>query len=442
MSRLANEMNEKEQKDIRLTVENFFFMVVVLQLLVFALLNRFVLVPTNYLRWIIDAGLYSLALLVLLTSKLKPDKIFFLYTVLLIMNVLSFIANNNELLSLIKQIRFTFMGGMIYILLLYGKFSKRYFEKLIKTLFFIGYLQLPIVIIQLIFYRYISQKYIGPLVDYIDYAAGSVGYSDSGVLGIFLLILSIVKIQEGLTYTFNKRIAFQLLLLLAPLGLINSDAQFFFLPMVAFFALLINKKIIRNVLGFLFVFKINKNALRFLFVFMIAIISINALVQYNWKGNRTIMGYISGRVGSIISDSSPYAGHRLKRPASMRYVWGQDTRNPSIESIMGKGPGYWLERDSEGGSSSITDVWYHGNTILLMYGELGLLGLSIFLLIPFVFFIETDNSFWGKVIKLQSFYLFLLLFYHHPLNRLSLIIPLMIFIVYFRRYHYKKTKNL
>lgn len=442
MSRFVNEMNEKEQKDIRLTLENVFFIVVILQLLVFALLNYFVLVPTNYMRWVIDAGLYSLALLVLLSLKLKPDKIFFLYAALLMINVLSFVVNNNDLLPLIKQIRFTFMGGTIYALLLYGKFSKTYFEKLIKILFFIGYLQLPIVIIQLIFYKYISLKYAGPLAAYVDYAAGSVAYCDAGVLGTFLVILSIVKIQEGLTYGFNKRITFQLLLLLAPLGLINSDAQFFFLPIVAFFALLIDKKIIKNTLKFLFFFKINKNTLKFLLVFMIAVILINVLVQYNWRGDRTIMGYMSGYIGSIISDSSSYSGHRLRRHASMRYIWEQDTQNPSTDSIMGKGPGYWLERDSEGGSSSITNVWYHGSTILLMYGELGLLGLTIFLLIPFVFFVETDNSFWGKVIKLQSFYLFLSLLYHHPLNRLSLVIPLMIFIVYFRRFHYKKNRNL
>ena len=80
MSRLANEATEKEQKNTRLTFENLFFVVVILQLLVFALLNYFVLVPTNYLRWLIDGGLYSLAFLVILNAKLKRDKVVFLYT--------------------------------------------------------------------------------------------------------------------------------------------------------------------------------------------------------------------------------------------------------------------------------------------------------------------------------------------------------------------------
>lgn len=73
-----------------------------------------------------------------------------------------------------------------------------------------------------------------------------------------------------------------------------------------------------------------------------------------------------------------------------------------------------------------------------MYGELGIMGLLIFFLIPVVLFLETNNTFWGKTTKLLSFYIFLLLFYNDPLSTLSLVITLMIFIVYFRKFIYKQ----
>lgn len=410
-----------------LTIPRVFFVVVILQLLIFSSLNYFFLIPTNSLRWVVDTGLYSLALLVLLQPRTKPDKIVFLYILLFIANFLSFLVNSNELLSLIKQIRFTFMGGMIYALVMYGGFSKEHIRKLIKTLFFIGYLQLPLVIVQLVFYRYISVKYSGTLAAYVDYAAGSVAYCDSGVLGTFLVIMSIVKIQEGLTYRFDKKIIVQLLLLLAPLGLINSDAQFIFLPLVILFSIVVNKKF-------------NKNTLRFAVALVIVFFLVNALVKYNWEGSRNITKYVKSYIKNKIGhDGYSYAGHRMLRFDSMRYVWNQDIKNPSFSSIIGKGPGYWLTRDSEGRESSITSVWYHCNTVLLMYGELGLLGLCIFLFIPLVIYLETDNSFWGKVIKIQSFYLFLSMFYQHPLNKLSLSITLAVLIVYYRKYHHEKT---
>jgi len=405
------------------TFENAFYAIVSLQLLIFALLRYFFFIPTNSLRWGIDAALYLLTLaLLLMKMRLKYDNIFIIYIMLLVINLLGFSINSNELIPLLKQIRFTFMGGMVYILLRYGNFAKEYFERLIRMLFIIGYLQLPLVIIQLLFYKLVAIRHAESLPDYADYASGSIGYGESGVLGTFLVILAIVKIQQGFTYKFNRRLMLQLLLLLAPLGLINSDAQFIFLPIILLLALLINK--------------INIKAFKFIFIGLAAFFLVNAMVEYNWEGKRNIIGVASGKINSMLSPKGYYleGGRRLLRFDSMRYVWNEDSHD---SFIIGKGPGYWLKKDSEG-ENSITNVWYHCNTVLLMYGELGIMGLLIFFLIPVVLFLETNNTFWGKTTKLLSFYIFLLLFYNDPLSTLSLVITLMIFIVYFRKFIYKQ----
>jgi len=315
------------------------------------------------------------------------------------------------------------MGGTIYLLLMHVKLSKKYFEKLINILFYIGYVQLPLVIIQLLSYEYFAAKGIEGFPHYVDCASGSIGYSETGVLGMFLVILGIVKLQYGMQYGFNLKTIFQLVILLAPLGLINSDAQFIFVPIIFLFMLLINKKI-------------KKNTIKSIIILIIIFISVNQIVMYNWKDQRTIWGYVKGTFQAFIKPTYARPG-RLLRKESMLYVWEQDTTNPTFSSIIGKGPGYWLERDSEGKEKSITNVWYHCNTILLTYGELGLIGLFVILMIPLAFFIETDNSFWGKVVKLQAIYLFLGLFYGFPLGSMSVVIPLMIFLVYFRKFNYK-----
>ena len=307
------------------TFENAFYAIVSLQLLIFALLRYFFFIPTNSLRWGIDAALYLLTLaLLLMKMRLKYDNIFIIYIMLLVINLLGFSINSNELIPLLKQIRFTFMGGMVYILLRYGNFAKEYFERLIRMLFIIGYLQLPLVIIQLLFYKLVAIRHAESLPDYADYASGSIGYGESGVLGTFLVILAIVKIQQGFTYKFNRRLMLQLLLLLAPLGLINSDAQFIFLPIILLLALLINK--------------INIKAFKFIFIGLAAFFLVNAMVEYNWEGKRNIIGVASGKINSMLSPKGYYleGGRRLLRFDSMRYVWNEDSHD---SFIIGKGPG-------------------------------------------------------------------------------------------------------
>lgn len=402
-----------------------FPIIVIFQLFFFGIMRYFFMIPTGSMRWLIDGSLYMLLMLVLLSSKLKIDKVFILYIFLFLVNIFSFLINSNELVPLIKQVRFTFLGGMIYLLLMHVKLSKEYFEKLINLLFYTGYLQLPICIIQLLTYDYFAAKGIFGFPVYVDCASGSIGYSETGVLGMFLVILSIVKLQYGLEYGFTLKSFLQLVILLAPLGLINSDAQFVFVPIIFLSMIIINKKI-------------TKNTLKYFTVLIIVFVSINQLVTYNWKSQRTIGGYIKGvfQDKTFIKPTYTHPG-RLLRNESMLYVWEQDTKNPNFSSIIGKGPGYWIERDSEGKEKSITNVWYHCNTILLTYGELGLIGLFVVLMIPLAFFIETDNSFWGKVVKLQAIYLFLGLFYEFPLSSMSITIPLMIFLVYFRKFNCK-----
>jgi len=412
-------------------LEKSFFFVVIVQLFFFALLNYFLSIQTNFLRWGIDACLYSFTLMLIvrltIRSGFKPDKIMLLYILLLTINALSYVANSNDIISLIKQVRFTFMGGMIYVLLLYGDFSKKYFEKLIRILFFIGYLQLPIVIVQLLAHKSIAVSYTGPLKDYVDYAAGSVSYGDSGVLGTFLVMLSIVKIQQCLTYGISKNLILQILLLLLPLGLINSDTQFFFIPLVFFFALVINKRITVSIL-------------KLVLVMIIVFIAVDFSVRYNWGGDRSIIKYMKGYVtNKLIGNYDADINTPLLRFESLCYVWKRDTQNPNADCIIGKGPGYWLTRDLSS-MNPITNIWYHCNTVLLMYGELGLLGLIIFLLLPIMVYIDTDDSFWGTIIRIEAFYIFLSLFYHHPLNELSLSMTLMIFIVYYRRFKMKKPQ--
>jgi hypothetical protein len=413
-----------------LCTENLFLAAAALQLVVLSPINYFMFLPTNFIRWGIDTCLYTFALIVLIRLSVKtgfkPDKIIFLYIALFMVNILSYVANSPGRLTMIKQIRFTFMGGMIYILLLHGGFTREFFERLLKIIFLAGYIQLPLVIIQLLIYNDVYTRYSGPIAGYVDYAAGSVAYSDSGALGTFLVILAIVKIQQGIEYGFKPLTIMQLLILLAPLGLINSDAQFFFVPLVIAFATFINKKL-------------TKRIFQMVAVSLIVFFVVNSLLLYNWEGARSITRYMTGYlINEIFNMPDRYDSDRLLRHESIKYVWEADTENPGMHILFGKGPGYWLTRDSEGGGSSITNVWYHCNTVLLMYGELGLGGLAVFLLMPLVIYLDTDNSHWGKIIKIEAFYLFLSLFYQHPFNELTLAITSMAFVVYYHRFEMKK----
>jgi hypothetical protein len=412
--------------------QRFVTAAIILQLLVLAPVNYFFLLPTSFVRWGIDSCLYLFALIIFLRLSVKTgvklDKITFLYIALMAVNIVSYIFNDSDRLSMIKQIRFTFMAGMIYVLLMYGDLTEKFFKRILRIIFFTGYIQLPLVIIQLLMYNNIYVRYSGPIADYIDYAAGSVAYSDSGVLGTFLMLLAIVKIQQGIEYGFKPLTIMQLLLLLAPLGLINSDAQFFFLPLVIVFAIFINRKL-------------TKRIFQMIAVAGIVFFAVNTLVLYNWEGSRSITKYITSYLTARLFDMpDTYNNERLLREGSIQYVWENDTKNPNIHILFGRGPGYWLGRDSEGEEHSITNVWYHGNTVLLMYGELGLGGLVVFLLLPLVIYIEADNSFWGKIVKIEAFYLFLSLFYHHPFNELTLAITSMTFIVYYQK-RYQKNQS-
>jgi len=409
-------------KFAKINPQNAFLALIILQLFIFGVLN-YLFIPTNAIRWIIDTALYlSLAIMLIARYRIKGDAIAFLYVLLLLANVFSFFINANDIVSFIKQVRFTLIGGAIYCLLYYSNFPRDFYVKAIKIIYIIGYCQLPLVIIQQLSYGFLSKFVLLP--DFVDFASGTIGYGESGVLGCFLVFLAIAKIQYIIEYGASFKTNIQLLILLAPIGLINSDAQYLFVPLIIAFAFLFNAKI-------------NAKFVTFLIIAILLLFSVNAILSITWKGKKTISGYTTGFITKDLAN--PDLGldqeNRLLRYGSMYYVWASEKNNPSL---FGKGPGYWLTRDSEGKEKSITSIWYHCNLILLTYGELGIIGLILIIAIPAAAIFQTNNTFLGKTVRLQSIYLLMIYFYVLPINNLSLCLEIMCFLAFYRKYFFKK----
>jgi hypothetical protein len=403
-----------------------------LQLFILPLIAFFFWPKVLFFRWGIDCFLYFSFAIFLVNGKLKCDYFFFIFSLLLAVTLMSYMWNGNEIIPLIKQVRFSFLAFPVFFLFSNLKLPESFFHRFIGTLFWIGYWQLPIVILQLVLFKLgIYQKPLGVVADnaivaFVDRGVGTVGWGDSGVTGSYLSLLAIMKLHEGLEFGFSRKRIWQLLLLLSPLGLINSDAQFFFLPLVVVYMIWLNRG------------KMRRHFVKISVLIALLSILVNSLMVYNTK--RDVLGYIQGRSESMLLSLrseipynflSNFAATRFDRAISMKLVIEEAFVEPSL---LGKGPGYWLTRDSEGGTTSVTNIWYHCNTIVLMYGELGFLGIAIFCFIPLLIFLSASHSYWGKIIKVQAFYLFMLLFYNHPFNRLSLIFPIMCFFVYYQRF--------
>jgi len=385
--------------------------VIVYQLFFQAILGMF-LEGISVVRLLIDFTIYVLAIYALLTKNVKLNRLFVPYFLLMITVVLSFFINQSEIEPFIKEVRFTFIGLALYILVSNSCFNKSDYEKLIRILFNIGYIQLPVVVFQLLMFNsHVLKNMPG---EYVDAGTGTVGFMDSGVTGMYLVVLLIIKFQKAFESGLTRLDVFQIILLAAPLGLINSDAQFVFLPVIVVFTIFLN-------------FKLNKKVLSYLFSIIVLTVVANQLLLLNWSGDRDISKYISSKIYHLVNTEPNYdpTVKRMLRYDSMRYVVEKSEHD---DWLLGKGSGYWLTRDSEGGGSSITNIWYHANTLLLAYGDLGVLGLLAYFLFPITLYLYADNSFWGKVLKIESVYLLLLLFYQHPLNKLSIVIVLMLLV--------------
>lgn len=388
-------------------MKNVIYFIIVYQLF-FQAIAGMIFEGVPVIRVLIDFFIYAIAISALLTIKINLNKLLLPYLILLMVVILSYIVNQSELTTFIKQIRFTFIGLVVWILIKNSGFTRKEYDKLLNIFFSIGYIQLPIVVFQLIMFD--SGYLKNTPGDYVDAGTGTVGFMDSGVTGMYLVILLIVKFQKFFASSVTMLDVLKIILLGAPLGLINSDAQFVFLPIIFLFTLYLN-------------FKLNKKVLIYVFSLVVVTLIANQLLMVNWSGDRDIFKYVSSKVYHLVNTEPNYNSEQLRmlRYDSMRYVIDHTDHD---DWLIGKGSGYWLNRDSEGGDSSITNVWYHANTLLLSYGELGVIGLIAYILFPLTLCFYADNSFWGKILKIESLYIFLLLFYHHPLNKLSIVIVL------------------
>jgi hypothetical protein len=391
------------------SIRNIVYLIIIYQLLIQGILGLFI-DGISVLRIAVDLMIYFFAFFIILTKNVKVRYFLFPYFILIMGVILSLLVNQVEFESILKQVRFTFIGLAMYIVLAHSGFTKNDYKKLFNLLFKIGYIQLPIVVLQLLMFD--TGLFKNTPADYVDAGTGTVGFMDSGVTGMYLVMLLIIKFQKAFDSGLTKLDIFQIILLAAPLGLINSDAQFVFLPVIVVFSLYLN-------------FKLNRKVLSYLLSIVVLTLVANQLLLLNWSGDRDIKKYISSKIYHLVNTEPNYDPDvkRMLRYDSMRYVVEKSTHD---EWLLGKGTGYWLTRDSEGGDSLITNVWYHANTLLLAYGELGMLGLLSYVLFPIVLYFYADKSFWGKVLKIESVYLFLLLFYQHPLNKLSIVIILML----------------
>ncbi len=400
------------------SMKKFIFFIIWYQLFVQTLLGHAV----GYIepvRMAIDFGMYSLAAFLFLTKRLKLNYIHLFFVALAIITFAAFVTNPIELFPTTQRVRFTFLALSFYIVLSNIDLSGEDLAAIYKSLFIIGYLQLPVVTMQLaLFDTGLLQNLPGA---YVDAGTGTVGFKDSGVTGMYLTILVLLKLQEIISFGFRKTDVAKLLILAAPLGLINSDAQFVFLPLVLFALLFVNKML-------------SLKSVYLIISILVTTFVVDYLIQQNWDGQRGVYEIARVKVnqtffGDVQIDQN---ARRLLRYPSMYVVVENMTDNSKL--LFGNGPGYWLARDSEGGASSITNIWYHANTLLLTYGELGLFSVLLYLSFPIFMFWNSDNSFFGKVVKVLSVYLLLLFFYHHPLSRLSIIIP-----IFFLIFVYQKT---
>jgi len=399
-----------------------FYALVVFQLIIFGSL-KFLGLPSQLIRLIVDPLLYFAVIYHFFKkTKIKKDLLLGLFFLLFIVYCVSFVLNKNDIGPMIKEIRFTFIGAAVYSILMNYNFSRQFFDKIIRFVFFVGYIQFPIVLFQRLFYNFLKPLYGAKLPHFVDFPSGTIGFSETGILGVFLVLLCIVKFQELMTYGYKLKVFLQLILLLAPIAFINSDVQFAFIPAIIVFAALINIRTPKQ----LFVYIVTGG-------FVLLLVNLLLFVM----SERTIPTFFAKAYE--YNTSTPNYGlqeqGRILRGGSMYWVFMEALEKPSL---FGKGPGYWLERDSDG-KKSITKIWYHGNALLLYYGEAGLCGLVLILLVVITMFIQTDNSFWGKVIRLETMYVFLVLFYQFPFSHLGLACTLMVFLAYYRRF--ERTKK-
>lgn len=408
----------------KISLGGLFLFILISNYLVFGVMDQ-MKISSSLFNQVADALVFLfIAALIVKGRKIPRDGILFVLVLFFAWSLISFIVNMTDPVKAVKMWRQYFIPGLFYLALLWCKFSKQFYEKVLKFLFVVGYMQAPIVIAQKVLYPYIPYK-LKADIQPVDYVSGTVGAVASGILASFLVLLIIIKFQESLTYGFSKERIMQLLVLLIPIGIVQSDAQFLFLPFLLVFQIIINyterKQKKRIVVGFAIVILA---VLLLNFVLGLATFNERNVFSYTtmyfsdnyWK--KTVFGVAEVQAGIGSANRITEMLFFLKQPVS----------------FFGDGPGSWYMTQVEKEKKPLKRVMMLNATVLVNYAELGLLGVSIIMLIPIYTYFSSKNEYWGRIIKAQSVYIFMLLFYHWPFYRFVIIMPYFISWIYYKKF--------
>lgn len=378
----------------------------------------YLMIPSRYLNQLFD----FLALFVCLCILLKRGKIYFDeimigYLFLFAVFFGSYLVNSPPLIDAIKQMRQYFICAVFYLILRTGNFTREYFDRLMYLLFKIAYVQAPAVIVQKVIYPYIPLRFKGG-IGWVDYASGTLGFMASGTTACFLVLMLIIKLQEGFEKGFSLKRILQMLMLLIPLPLLESDAQIFFLPIILLALMIINRKISLRMIKY--------------FALSIAVIYVfNAVLTFTTGGRRSAIGYVKMHLNKEFygerMDYEYLVRHKisLNRLETMRYFIKGKIKK------WGDGPGVWSHKDRMLNPNPLITM---GSTIILNYAELGIYGIMVVMVIPIYPYLKTKKDYWGKIVKIQSLYVFMLLFYHMPLYKVSIATAYFLPWLYYRKF--------
>lgn len=348
---------------------------------------------------IFDVLAFALVFIEYMNRNIKANNLLiYLFAIYLFVATISIIINDTGIFLIIKRIRFVMYPLLFLFLLQHKKLNVFHYRKIHRLLFYFGYIQGPVAIFQKIIYPYLPLKF--RIAEFVDYASGTIGGINSSLMSSFMVALLFLKVQEGITYGFSTKKFFQIVLLLSPIFVVESIAQFIFIPLILLYTLKMNRMLKpKHIAILLFSFAI--------FLFLLNLV-LPRIGNMNIIENLSILSLYFADAGKYASGEAFYFG--INRISQMIYLFSQPT------SFFGHGLGTFFEPYSFVTNLSGNPVIALNNQILVTYAETGLIGLVALALIPLYTFVNAKtNNYNAKLIKLLSFQILIGCIYTTPI---------------------------
>jgi hypothetical protein len=382
---------------MKFSLTNFIKYYLVLYFVALGIMYYLLITVTVYFI-IFDVLVFALVFIEYMNRNIQAKgNIKYLFFLFIIFAFIGIAINDASWVGVVKRLRFVFYPIIFFYLLQHKKLNVYYYKKIKSLLFTIGYIQAPITIFQKFIYQYLPSNF--KIAELVDYASGTIGGINSSNMGCFMVALFCLKIQEGMTNRMTKIIIIQSVILIFPLFIIQSEAQFIFLPIMLIYILYINKKLR---------FKYILNTVFSIFAFFTMLDIILPMI-----GSQGILIRLQGVLPYLaqtnISGNDSFEA--VNRISQMGFLF----LNNKL-SLFGNGLGSFYEHFSYNTNLVNSMSLALNNQFLSTYAETGLIGLMILVMIPTSVLlssnIRTHNS---KTIKLLSFQILINFIYISPM---------------------------